>query len=340
MAFLKFLAERLLSAIPLLIGISIVAFSIINLVPGDFVDAWAGKTMAMTGLSEEEIAPQVAEMRERYGLNQPLPVQYVTWMKNILLHGDFGMSFAHNRPVTEVIGLRLPRTILLALIAIIIGQSIGILLGIYAAANQYRLGDTLATVFAFMGVVIPKFVVSLVLLYLLAFVWHSPYIGALQSPEYILQDHFSFGKLWDFFLHVWPIILISVWAGQAYTLRVMRGNMLDVMNMQYIETARAKGLSRRSVLFRHAAPNALHAIISDTGSRFSYMVQGEIEIAIVLGVPTLGPLILSSVADRDMYVLAAIVLMVATLLVIGNLLGDMLLALVDPRVRREMFGKA
>jgi peptide/nickel transport system permease protein len=222
----------------------------------------------------------------------------------------------------------------LAIVAIVFSQIIGILLGIYAAKNQYKFGDTLATLFAFTGIVVPKFIVALIILYFLAFVYHSPYIGSFYSPEFIIQDHFSWAKAWDWFLHVWPVLLISVWAGQAYTLRVMRGNLLDVMNMQYIETARAKGLSRNRTIWRHAVPNALHPIIMNLGTRFDYMIKGEIEVAIVLGLPTIGPLILGSVGQRDMYVVAAVFLIVAVAIVIGNLVADFLLALVDPRVRQ------
>lgn len=338
MDFLAFFAKRVLATIPLLLGISLVSFAIIYMVPGDYVDSWLSLTMANTGMSREALMPQAEALRERLGLNEPFLVQYYQWIKNIVLSFDFGTSFSQDRPVTEVIGFRLPRSILLALITLIFGQSIGVLLGIYAATNQYKLGDTIATIIAFLGIVIPKFVISLVILYLLAFVWHSPYIGSLYSPEYILQDHMSWGKMWDFFLHVWPILFISIWAGQAYTTRMMRGNLLDVMNMQYIETARAKGLSKRRVLFKHAVPNALHPVVMNMGTRFDYMIKGELEIAIVLSIPTLGPLILTSVADRDMYVISAIFLMVAGLLVLGNLVADMLLALLDPRVRRSTVG--
>lgn len=334
MAFLKFILGRLLLTIPLLIGISIATFLIITAVPGDFVDGWLGRTMAITGQSREALMPQAEMMRERLGLDQPIYVQYWVWIKNIVFAGDFGMSFTQNRPVTEVIDLRLWRTIGIALVTLVVGQVIGVFLGIYAATNQYRWGDTAATLVAFLGIVIPKFVIALILLYLLAFVWHSPYIGALYSPEFQVQESMSFAKLWNLFLHVWPILLVSIWAGQAYTTRMMRGNLLDVMNAQYIETARAKGLSRRKVLFRHAVPNALHPVVMNMGSRFDYMIKGEIEIALVLGIPTLGPLIISSVTDRDMYVIAAIFLLVAVLLVIGNLLADIVLALIDPRVRR------
>jgi peptide/nickel transport system permease protein len=212
------------------------------------------------------------------------------------------------------------------------------LLGIYAAMNQYKLGDMLATIIAFLGIVIPKFVIALIVLYYMAFVWHSPYFGAVQSPEFILVDEWSFAKMWDFFLHVWPILAISIWAGQAYTMRIMRGNLLDVMNMQYIETARAKGLSRRQIIFLHALPNAMHPVVMNLGGRFDYMIKGELEIAIVLGIPTLGPLILDSVSNRDMYVISAIFMLVAVALIIGNLIADLLLAMLDPRVRQATMG--
>jgi len=334
LAFLLFIFKRILVTIPLLVGISIATFLIITAVPGDFVDGWLGRTMSQTGQSLEALMPRANLMRERLGLDQPLYTQYFIWIKNIVFSGDFGMSFVQNRPVTDVIDLRLWRTIGIALVTLVVGQTIGVFLGIYAATNQYRWGDTLATLVAFLGIVIPKFVIALILLYFLAFVWHSPYIGALYSPTFQIQDTMSVQKLWNLFLHIWPILLVSIWAGQAYTTRMMRGNLLDVMNAQYIETARAKGLSRRKVLYRHAVPNALHPVVMNMGSRFDYMIKGEIEIALVLGIPTLGPLIISSVTDRDMYVVAAIFLLVAVLLVIGNLLADIVLALIDPRVRR------
>jgi peptide/nickel transport system permease protein len=339
MGFVLFLLQRFAVTIPLLFAISIASFAIITAVPGDYVDSWLGQTMALTGQSHAELAPQAEVLRRELGLDQPLPVQYFIWIKNIVLHGDFGQSFVHARPVSEVIGLRLPRSIGIALVTLVFGQALGIFLGIYAAVNQYKLGDTLSTIVAFLGIVVPKFIMALVILYLLAFVWHSPYIGALYSPEFQIQDGFSFAKLWNLFLHVWPILFISIWAGSAFTTRMMRGNLLDVMNAQYIETARAKGLSRRSILFRHAVPNALHPVVMNMGSRFDYMIKGELEIAIVLGIPTLGPLIISSVADRDMYVLSAIFLLVAVLLVIGNLIADIVLALIDPRVRNATIGR-
>ena len=334
MGVLGFMVQRVLAMIPLLLGISIVSFGLILAVPGDYADAWVSTTAAQTGQSRADLQPQAEMLRERLGLNEPAYVQYWIWIKNIVLSWDFGQSFVHSRPVLDLVGLRFWRTLVLAIITLVVGQLIGILLGIYAAKNQYKLGDNIATLFAFTGIMVPKFIVSLIILYFLAFVWHSPYIGSFYSPQFILQDHFSFAKAWNWFLHVWPVLFISIWAGQAYTLRVMRGNLLDVMNMQYIETAKAKGLSSNRTLWRHAVPNALHPIIMNMGGRFDYMIKGEIEIAIVLGLPTIGPLILSSVADRDMYVMSAIFLIVAVAIVLGNLVADFLLALLDPRVRQ------
>ncbi len=177
MDVLLFIAKRTLATIPLLIAISIASFAIIVAVPGDYVDAWIGQAMSMTGQSYEELMPQAEAMRRELGLDKSLPVQYLNWIQGIVFHGDFGLSFSQNRPVSEVIGLRLPRSIGLAVATLIIGQVIGIVLGIYAAVYQYKLGDTLATLIAFLGIVIPKFVMSLIILYFLAFVWHSPYIA-------------------------------------------------------------------------------------------------------------------------------------------------------------------
>lgn len=339
MGLLIFLAQRVLATIPLLIAISFVSFGIILAVPGDFVDRWLAETIALTGQSRADLEPQAAVLRAELGLDQPVFVQYWRWITGIVTAGDFGQSFFHGRSVNDVIGLRLPRTLGLAIATTILGQLIGGALGIYAAMNQYKLGDTISTIIAFMGIVIPKFVMSLVILYLLAFVWHSPYIGAVYSAEFALQEKLTFAKFLNFLKHVWPILLISVWAGQAYTLRMMRGNLLDVMKMQYVETARAKGLSRRQIIFLHALPNALHPVIMNLGTRFDYMIKGEIEIAIVLGIPTLGPLILASVTQRDMFVVSAIFMMVAVALVLGNLFADLLLALLDPRVRQATIGR-
>lgn len=339
MGFLIFMAQRILASIPLLIGISMVSFALIVAVPGDYVDAWMARTIALTGQSSADLEPQAAALRAQLGLDQPVWIQYWNWITGIVTRWDFGTSFFYNQPVLDAIAIRLPRSLAIALTALIVGQIIGGFLGIYAAMNQYRIGDTLATIFAFLGIVIPKFVMSLIILYFLAFVWHSPYIGALNSAQYLLQDYWDFAKLWDFFKHVWPVLFIAIWAGQAYTLRMMRGNLLDVMNMQYVETARAKGLSRRRIMYVHAIPNALHPVIMNMGSRFDYMIKGELEIAIVLGIPTIGPMILTAIGNRDMLVISAIFLMVAVIIVIGNIVADLLLALLDPRVRQATMGR-
>jgi len=208
MRVLVFMAQRLAAMIPLLIGISMVSFGLILAVPGDYVDIWMNQAMAQTGQSRAELEVQVVALRERLGLDRPFYIQYWIWIKGIVLSADFGHSFIQSRPVAEMIGLRFWRTLGLAVVAIVFSQLIGVLLGIYAAKNQYRFGDTFATLFAFTGIVVPKFIVALVILYFLAFVYHSPYIGSFHSPEFILQDHFSWAKVWDWFLHVWPVILV------------------------------------------------------------------------------------------------------------------------------------
>jgi peptide/nickel transport system permease protein len=339
MNFVKFLIQRILASIPLLIAISLVSFGLIKAVPGDYADMWMSRAMSMSGQGYDVLKPQADALREHLGLNKPFIIQYFHWVWGIFTEWDFGPSFVQSRPVTEVMGLRLPRSLGLALTAHVFATLIGAGLGIYAALNQYKLGDILATVIAFIGITVPKFIISLVILYYLAFVLHSQYIGSLFSAEYVLQEHWSLGKFIDFLKHVWPVLAISIMAGQAYTLRMMRGNLLDVMKMPYIETARAKGLSERRIIFLHALPNALHPIIMNQGSRLDYMIKGEIEIAITMGIPTIGPLILTSVYQRDMYVVASIFILVAVMMILGNLIADILLALLDPRVRKATTGR-
>ena len=335
MHLLFFIGRRVAAALPLMLGVSVATFAIMWAMPGDYVDAWMAGATAASGLSEDELAAKARQLRDALGLDRPVWVQYWLWISNIVLAGDFGLSFVHNRPVEELLAIRFERTFVIALIGLVVSQVFGVLLGLYAAANQHKLGDMLATLVAFAGVTIPKFVFAIVMLYVIVFIWELSYVGAINSAEFIFQEHFSFAKLWDTFLHVWPVILISVLVGQAFTTRMMRANVLDEMNAQYVETARAKGLSRRQTLLRHAMPNALHAVVMNIGGRFEFVVKGEIEIAIVLGIPTLGPLLVSSVSDRDLYVVGGIFLMVSCVIILGNLVADIVLAVLDPRVRRS-----
>ena len=329
---LRFLLRRLGFALGLLFVVSMISFTLIHAPQGDYASQAKATAMSQMGMGEDQAEQYAQRMRVRLGLDQPLPEQYVWWVGNIVFHGDFGQSFVYNRPVAEVIGQRLPFTLGIALVCHLLATGIGIGLGIVAAMNQHRLGDTLASTIAFLGMTVPRFLVALLILYWLAFVVGSSNIGSLNSPAYITQP-WSPAKLWDLAQHVWPVIVVATFGGLAYNLRIMRSNLLDVMRQPYIEAARARGLSRTSVVLRHAVPNALHPLVMHQGVILPYMISGELEVALVLSIPTIGPLMFDSLNQQDVFVTSTILLMLSAVLVVGNLLADVGLALLDPRIR-------
>jgi peptide/nickel transport system permease protein len=327
-----FLFRRLISAIGLILVVSIVSFVLIQAPPGDYGDALKSTAMSRGGMSEADAEKMAQDARIRLGLDKPLPLQYLSWIGGIVTRGDFGPSFLQNKPAMTVIGERIWWTLGIAITCHILATFFGIGLGIYAAVNQHRWGDTAATVFAFLGMTIPRFFMALVILYVLAFVVQSPYIGSLFSANYVLAP-WSFGRFIDLLKHIWPVIFIAAFGGLAYNLRVMRGNLLDVLRQPFIEAARAKGLPERKVIFKHAVPNAIHPLVMYQGVIMPYMISGELEAAIILSIPTIGPLMLRSLISDDIYVTASIFMMLSVILIVGNFLADMLLALIDPRIR-------
>jgi len=328
---LRFITVRILSAIPVLLGISLVSFIIIQLPPGDFASSFK-TNLLNNGVSEKEAERQAVAIRQQYGLDQPILVQYGRWIGKIITRGQFGYSFAYKRDVGELIAERLPRTLMLAMAAHLISTFFGILLGIYAATHQYSFGDTASAVLAFLGTSIPRFFLALLILYWLAFKVGAQHFTNFNSPQYALAG-WSWPKVVDTASHVWPVIVIAGFGGIAQNMRVMRGNLLDTLNMQYVTTARSKGLSERRVIYRHATPNALHPIIMYQGTVLPYMLAGELEAAIVLGLPTLAPMFYGSLLNQDIYVSGGFLLIYGLLLVLGNMVADILLSLLDPRIR-------
>lgn len=329
---ISYIIRRLLAAIPLLIGISIVSFFIIQLPPGDFATTYQNSLMTQGNMSSEEAQAAADQYRALYGLDKPVWQQYLIWIKGIVTEGKFGYSFAYKKDVGELIAERLPRTLFLALSAHLISTVLGLAIGIYAATHKYSLGDNLAAVLAFIGTAIPRFFLALVLLYLLVIEWNYPYVARYTSPQFAFQD-MSWAKLQDILKYTWPVILIAGFGGIARNMRVMRGNLLDNLNAQYVTTARSKGLREGTVTYKHAVPNALHPIIMYQGTVLPYMIQGELEAAIVLGMPTLAPMFYSSLRLQDIYVSGGFLMVYAILLVVGNLIADIVLAFVDPRIR-------
>lgn len=332
MHLLRFLVMRILAAVPVLLVLSVVTFAIIQAPPGDYGDYIRSMLINQGGATIEEAERQAAIYREQNGLNDPLPVQYVNWMTGIVTRFDFGHSLYYNKPVGDVVAERLPRTILLALTCHFFASVIGIGMGIVAATRQYSWVDTAFGVISFLGMTVPRFLLALIIIYILAFKLNVQELGSFFSSRYGGAP-WSWDKFVDLVSHVWPVVFIATFGGLAYNMRVMRGNLLDVLNAQYVETARAKGLSESAVIMRHAVPNALHPLIAYQGVALPYMLTGEIEVAIVFGLATVGPAIVGSMAVGDVYVTATFVLVLAATLIIGNIIADLLLAAVDPRVR-------
>lgn len=328
---LIFLSRRLAFAIGLLFAVSMICFVLIHAPEGDYATQAKSTAMSQMGMGEEQAQQYAQRIRVSLGLDRPVLVQYLQWVGG-MLHGEFGRSFVHNKPVGEIIGQRLPYTLGIALVCHVLATGIGVLLGIFAAMHQHRIGDTAASVLAFLGMTIPRFLMALVILYWLAFVVGSSSIGSLHSPAYIMQP-WSAAKLWDLARHVWPVVLVAAFGGLAYNLRIMRSNLLDVMRQPFIEAARAKGLSRTAVVLRHAVPNALHPLVMHQGVILPYMISGELEVALVLSIPTIGPLMFDSLNQQDVFVTSTILLILSVVLVVGNLLADLALALLDPRIR-------
>ncbi len=330
---LAFIIIRILSAIPVVAILSVITFLIIQAPPGDYADIIMQQAIGRAGASFEEAKAQADAFRAANGLNDPAIVQYFNWIKGILLEGDFGQSYFHNKPVADIVAERLPATLALALTCHLLATLIGVGMGIVAAAYHNRWPDTVLSIIAFFGMTVPRFLMAIILLYILVFKMNATEIGSFFSVQYSAAP-WSLDKFINLVQHIWPVVAIATFGGLAYNMRVMRSNLLDVMRGQYIEAARAKGLSGSQVLMRHAVPNALHPIIMFQGIALPYMLAGEIETAIVFSLATVGPSMVSSMAVGDVYVTSTFLFLLACTLIIGNIIADVLLMLVDPRIRR------
>lgn len=327
---LSFIARRILYMIPTFFAVSIVAFAIIQLPPGDFLTTLVA-SMASQG---EKIDPAAMEaLRIRYGLGEPLWVQYFKWMSNIFLRGDFGQSFEWNQPVISLIWSRLLLTFLLSLATLLFVWAVALPIGIYSAVRQYSLGDYTFTFLGFIGLAIPNFLLALVLMYV-GFKFFNQSVGGLFSPEY-QEAAWTWAKFVDMMSHLWiPVVIIGL-SGTASLIRVMRANLLDELHKPYVVTARAKGLPESQVIMRYPVRVALNPFVSTIGWVLPALISGEAIISIVLSLPTTGPLLLRSLMSQDMYLAGSFILMLSTLTIIGTLLSDILLALLDPRIRLE-----
>ena len=327
---LKFILKRLAWMVPALLVVSFLAFVLIQLPPGDYVTTYIATLAASNETVDQNTA---AELRERFGLDQPMLVQYVKWMGNILLRGDFGLSFEWQQPVSGLIWERMALTLVLTLATLILTWAIALPLGVFSAVRKYTIGDYVLTFFSFVGLAIPSFLLAIVLMYVAAVEWGQE-VGGLFSDEYVAAP-WSMAKLLDLLSHLWiPVVILAV-SGTASLVRVMRANMLDELHRPYVTTARAKGLSEFHLLVKYPMRVALNPFISTIAWLLPNLVSGSIIVAIVLNLPTAGPMLLQSLMSQDMYLAGAFVLLICVLTLMGSLISDILLAIADPRIRLE-----
>jgi len=326
---LAYIGRRALLAVFTVWAISMLAFVIIQLPPGDYVSSYIAQMAAMGSVVSDE---EAQTLRIQYGLGQPIYVQYWKWMKQIA-EGNFGFSMEWRRPVTEVIGERLWLTVIVAVAALILTWVLALPIGIYSAVRQYSLGDYAATFIGFIGLAVPNFLLALVILYF-GFTLFNANIGGLFSPE--LQDApWSWARVWDLLKHLPVPALILGLAGTAQQIRIMRANLLDELRKPYVVTARSKGLSETRVIVKYPVRMALNPFASTIGYTLPYIVSGSIIVSLVLGLPTVGPLLLKALISQDMFLAGTIVLMLGVMTVIGTLISDIVLVWIDPRIRLE-----
>ena len=327
---IAFIVRRLLWMIPSLLVISVMAFVLIRLPPGDFVTNYIATLAASNEVVDQNTA---AELRARFGLDQPLVVQYWKWISGIVLRGDFGFSFEWQQPVGDLIWERMGLTLLLTFSTLLVTWGIALPVGVYSAVKKYSIGDYVATFFSFLGLAVPSFLLALVLMYVAAMKFGQD-VGGLFSEQYMTAP-WSIGKVLDLLSHIWIAVIILAVSGTASLIRIMRANMLDELSKPYVTTARAKGLSELRLLFRYPVRIALNPFISTIAWLLPNLVSGSVIVAIVLNLPTAGPLLLQSLMSQDMYLAGAFVLLICALTLVGTLVSDVLLALVDPRIRLE-----
>jgi peptide/nickel transport system permease protein len=324
---LSYFVRRILVMIPTLLVISLVVFVIIQLPPGDYLETLISELRAQG----ENIDPAKIEfLRQQYGLDRPLIEQYWLWLFG-LLQGDLGYSFEFELPVADVIGVRFWFTAVLALSTTLFTYAVAFPIGIYSAVRQYSASDYAATFFGYFGLAMPNFLFAIILMYYLN-EWFGLSIGGLMDPRYIDQP-WSVDKALSVINHLWiPMIVIGT-SGTAAMIRRLRANMLDELQKQYVVTARAKGLSPMRAILKYPLRMSLNHVIADIGLILPAMISGSALVSIVMDLPTNGPLLLRSLQSQDMYLAGAFLMFEATLVVIGVFVSDVLLAMLDPRIR-------
>lgn len=324
---LRYLGRRLVTMMATLLAISALIFFIIQLPPGDYLSNYIAELQSQ---GEAVTGEKVEFLKKQYGLDRPLVEQYVVWVAS-LLQGDLGYSFEHNLPVSKVVGDRLILSVVLNFATVIFIYAVAFPIGIYSATRQYSWGDYGLTLLGLLGLATPNFLLALILLYF-ANVAFGTSIGSLMDPQYINQP-WSVAKALSVLEHLWvPVVVIGT-SGTAGMIRRLRANLLDELQKQYVVTARAKGLPPGRLLRKYPLRMALNPFIADLGSLLPQIVSGSVIVSAVMSLETTGPMLLKALQSQDMYLAGSFLMFLAALTVVGMFLSDVLLALLDPRIR-------
>ena len=329
---MAYVIRRFASMLVTFVIITFISFMAIQLPPGDVVTNWVREQEALTG---SRLPPETIDnLRRRFGYGEPLPIQYLRWVSGFP-RGDFGFTILYgDAPVSAIVGPRIGITYFIVIAALVISWGLAIPFGIYAATHKNSFIDYLLSTASFIGISVPNFLLAVIYLFVAVFLFNSDYTGGLYSPAY--EDApWSWGKAVDLAKHLAVPLFILGLGGMAGTFRIMRANLMDVLDQQYIETARAKGLAERVVIYKHAARIAINPLISRLGMQLPVLLGGTIILSIVLDLPTLGPPFYRALLRQDMFLAGSIVMIYLFLAVIGTLISDILLAWLDPRIRME-----
>lgn len=328
---LRYILQRILLTIPTLIIVSMISFAIIQLPPGDFLTSYIAQIRQTEGdQAANQLNSIIPQLRAQYGLDEPIYVQYYKWISNILLRGDFGYSFEQKQPVNLLIWERMGLTLVLTSSTLIFTWLLAIPLGVLSATRQYSFSDYFFTFWSFVGLGIPNFLIALILMWV-AFKYFGTSITGLFSSEYT-DAPWSLAKVADMLAHIWLPILVLGLGGTATLIRTVRANLLDELNKPYVEAARAKGLTERQLIWKYPVRLALNPFVSSVGWALPQLISGATIVSIVLNLPTTGPLLLRALLAQDMYLAGSFVLLLSVLTVVGMLISDILLAILDPRI--------
>jgi len=327
MSIFHYVIRRIIFFVPLLIGVSIISFVIIQLPPGDYLDSYIADLERKGYIVTED---EVVRLIEQYGLDDPIYMQYFTWMKNIILHGNWGRSFLYDAPVIELLKERVPLSMLISICSLLFAWVVGLFVGVYSATRQYSTLDYAFTTLGFIGLSVPNFLLALLFIFI-GIKYFNVNIGGLVSAQYVTAP-WSLAKTLNMFQHIWIAVIVVGTAGTAGIIRVMRGTLLDELRKPYVTTARSKGLSERKLLWKYPVRTAINPFISTIGWILPAIISGEALTAIVLNIPTTGPLLLEALMTEDMYLAGSLILILSTLTVVGTLISDILLACIDPRI--------